>query len=171
MLNEPSHHRKLAFHICKLRTLKHKEAAECFRNSFRQNFDLDVIIDQSSKGLLVLTDRVQPPNKPVAEISSLWRMILHHSLQQSNSSHCGVRSVLLVQGSPHLESTLFLWVVSDATQRLVARQSTQSSCFTSCHNLLSWFQRCPHDRTSPVRRLFQEPFLRGQAILTTNSRT
>ena len=45
------------------------------RHPFEQECNLDVIIDQSSTRFLALTSEVQPPTKPIAEISSLRRMI------------------------------------------------------------------------------------------------
>ena len=131
ILYKLSHHKELAFHICKFRALKYEVVSEFLRNSFEQRCYLDVIIDQLSTRVFALTNQVQPPNEPCAEISTVGRIILQRSLQQPNISPCCVGSVFtcteVATSRSYFCFSGWCWMLLEALPPTKARRAAATS--------------------------------------------
>ena len=110
--------------------------------SLEQDCDFNVVIDQASMCLFALADWIQSPEKPITEVFSRSRLIVHHSIQQPKFPRCIVRFVIVVEESPHLKPILFLKMMKDATQSFATHQSLQSGS----HDLFFVAPALPHDR-------------------------
>ena len=128
--------------------------SELLGRSLKHHCNFYVVIDRASTCWPTFANKIQQPERSITEVHSRSKLIVHHSLQQTNVSRCSVRLVLLFEESPHPEPILFL--KRNAPRSFAAHQNSQRCCDASGHDLFSRRQHRPYDRLTHVCRLFQE---------------